>query len=247
MLDKKNLIAEMISPPLFREGEIFYEMLRKSNKAMLQEINKYKNIQNEYREYIELWVHEIKSPISSINLIGLNNKNEIITSMIEEVDKVENYIEQVLYYSRSNNVEKDYVIRLANLKDICFDVLKSKSKDFIKNKVVIETVDLESKVLTDKKWIKFILNQIFSNSLLNKYYYEMSGGEKQRVAAARALVIAVCIFYIFNSISSQKKILDLSSADKIMFDNLSLINGAMSIFVSIVFGFLIIYANNFLN
>jgi signal transduction histidine kinase len=168
MLDKKNLIAELISSPSFKEGEIFYEMLRKSNKAMLQEINKYKNIQNEYREYIELWVHEIKNPISSINLIGLNNQNDTINSIVEEVDKIENYIDQVLYYSRSNNVEKDYVIKSLNLDDICFDAIKSKSKDFIKNKVQIETKNLKAKVLTDRKWIKFILIQIFSNSL--KYF-----------------------------------------------------------------------------
>lgn len=61
-LDRKNLIAELIEPPSFAEGIILYDIVKGSNKAMLEEINKYKFLQEEYREYIELWVHEIKTP-----------------------------------------------------------------------------------------------------------------------------------------------------------------------------------------
>lgn len=164
-LDKKNLIADIISPPSFKEGIILYEILKGSNKAMLEEINKYKYLQEEYREYIELWVHEIKTPISSSKLISQNNRNEVLDSISEELDKIEYLVEQVLFYSRSNTVEKDYIIKKINLKNLCFDILKNNSKLFIQNNIRVETKDLDLDVFTDAKWMRFIITQILTNSV----------------------------------------------------------------------------------
>lgn len=164
-LDKKNLIAEMINPPTFKEGIILYDILRSSNKAMLEEINKYKFMQDEYREYLELWVHEIKTPIASSKLIAQNNKSEVMDSISEELERIEEFVEQVLFYSRSNNVEKDYLIKEVNLQKLCFDVLRKNSKLFIQNKIAVETENLDMNVFTDVKWVAFILNQILINSV----------------------------------------------------------------------------------
>lgn len=164
-LDRKNLIAEMITPPSFKEGVILYDIVKGSNKAMLEEINKYKNMQEEYREYLELWVHEIKTPIASSRLIAQNNRNDAMDSICEEMEKVEAFVEQVLFYSRSNNVEKDYIIKEVNLEKLCFDVIKKNSKLFIHNKIGIETKGLDLEVLSDSKWLSFIINQILANSI----------------------------------------------------------------------------------
>lgn len=162
-LDRKNLIAEMITPPGFKEGIILYYIVKGSNKAMLEEINKYKYMQEEYREYIELWVHEIKTPIASSRLIAQNNKSEPMDSVSEELEKIEAFVEQVLFYSRSNNVEKDYIIKEINLKKLCFTVLKKNSKLFIHNKIGVVTENLDMVVFSDAKWLEFMLNQILTN------------------------------------------------------------------------------------
>lgn len=167
-LDKKNLIAEIITPPSFKEGIILYDIIKSSNKAMIEEINKYKNIGEEYREYMELWVHEIKTPISSSKLITQNNSNPYMNSLCEELEKIEAFVEQVLYYSRSNNVEKDYMIKEVNLKKLCHDLLKTNSALFIRNKISITMENLDIVVLSDSKWLKYILNQILSNSVKYK-------------------------------------------------------------------------------
>ena len=164
-LDRKNLIAELIEPPSFAEGIILYDIVKGSNKAMLEEINKYKFLQEEYREYIELWVHEIKTPISSSKLIVQNNRSEAMDSIFEELVKIENFVEQVLFYSRSNNVEKDYIIKETNLKKLCFNSLKKNSKLFIHNKIKVTTENLDINVPIDEKWLEFILNQILTNSV----------------------------------------------------------------------------------
>ena len=175
-LDKKNLIAEMVEPPSFREGIILYDIIRGSNKAMIEEINKYKYMSEEYREYIELWVHEIKTPISSSKLIAQNHKNNITDSIYEELEKVEGLVEQVLFYSRSNNVEKDYIIKGIDLKGLCFTVLKKNSKLFIQNGIKVTIDNLEGNAFSDSKWLEFILTQILTNSV--KYSNKPNGEVK---------------------------------------------------------------------
>jgi len=164
-LDKKNLIAEMINLPSFKEGMILYDVVKRSNKAMLEEINKYRFMQEEYREYIELWIHEIKTPISSSRLIIQNNRSMPMDSIDEEFDRVEAFVEQVLYYSRSNNVEKDYFIKEIILKNLCFDILKKNSKLFIQNRISVVTDFADENVYSDAKWLEFIINQIIFNSI----------------------------------------------------------------------------------
>jgi signal transduction histidine kinase len=172
-LDRKNLIAELIESPSFMEGIILYDIIKGSNKAMLEEINKYKFLQEEYREYMELWVHEIKTPIASSRLIAQNNNSDASDSISEELEKIEAFVEQVLFYSRSNTVEKDYLIKEVNLKKLCYDLLKKNSKIFIQSKVGVEAENLDVTVLTDAKWVGFIINQILSNSV--KYSDKESG------------------------------------------------------------------------
>ena len=117
-LDEKYLITEIIKTPNFLEGKIFKNTLEQIDKSMLENVNKYKYMTEDYKEYIELWIHEIKIPIATSKMVIENNKNAITKSIDEELDKVENYIEQALFYARSNTVEKDYYIRKVVLKEI---------------------------------------------------------------------------------------------------------------------------------
>ena len=128
-LNEKYLISEIIKTPNFIEGKILKETIQDTGKSMLENVNYYKNIQEEYKEYIELWIHEVKIPIAASKMIIENNKNAITKSIDEELDKVENYIEQALFYARSNAVEKDYIINKTNLKEIVSgSILKKKTR-----------------------------------------------------------------------------------------------------------------------
>ncbi|MCX7615401.1 MAG: hypothetical protein N2Z65_06570 [Clostridiales bacterium] len=144
-IDQKNLVAEVITRPEFFEGALLYDILKASNKACLEEINKYKNLQLEYREYIEMWVHEIKTPISSSKLIAQNNRSAAIDSMAEELDAIESYVEQALFYARSNAVEKDYIIRKVSLEKPVFAVLKRDSKQLICTGISVSAIDQKCK------------------------------------------------------------------------------------------------------
>lgn len=164
-LDEKYLITEIIKTPNFLEGQILKNSLEQIDKSMLENVNKYKYMTEDYKEYIELWIHEIKIPIATSKMVIENNKNAITKSIDEELDKVENYIEQALFYARSNTVEKDYYIRKVILKEIVNESIKKNKSSLIQEKISIDIHDLEIEVNTDNKWIVFILNQIIQNSI----------------------------------------------------------------------------------
>ena len=165
-LKEKYLISEIIKTPNFIEGKILKDILQDTGKSMLENVNYYKNIQEDYKEYIELWIHEVKIPIATSKMIIENNKNEVTKSIDEELDKVENYTEQALFYARSNAVEKDYIINKTNLKEIVNGAILKNKTTLLNEKVSIELSNLkEEEVYTDSKWAVFIVNQIIQNAI----------------------------------------------------------------------------------
>lgn len=165
-LKEKYLISEIIKTPNFIEGKILKDILQDTGKSMLENVNYYKNIQEDYKEYIELWIHEVKIPIAASKMIIENNKNEVTKSIDEELDKVENYTEQALFYARSNAVEKDYIINKTNLKEIVNGAILKNKTTLLNEKVSIELSNLkEEEVYTDSKWAVFIVNQIIQNAI----------------------------------------------------------------------------------
>ena len=132
---------------------------------MLENVNYYKNIQEDYKEYIELWIHEVKIPIAASKMIIENNKNNITKSIEEELDKVENYTEQALFYARSNTVEKDYIITKTNLKEIVNAAILKNKSTLLNKRISLELKNLDKEVYTDSKWAIFIVNQIIQNSI----------------------------------------------------------------------------------
>lgn len=163
-LDKKYIITELIEKPNFLEGKILYDSLYEIDKAMNEEIKKHKLCLEELKEYIEMWVHEVKIPVSSILLMAY--KKDDIAKVVEPTKRIENFVEQVLYYARSENAEKDYIIKGSNLKEIINKVIKNNKEVFILKKVELKIENIDNiKVLTDNKWLEFIINQIINNSL----------------------------------------------------------------------------------
>lgn len=182
-LDKKYLISEVMDEADFLDGKILYSIIKETDKSMNDEILKLKLNIREYKEYIELWVHEVKTPIATCKLLIENNDLPVTESIGEEVEKVENYIEQALFYARSNTLEKDYIIKEIKIIDCINSSIKKNLNQLIENKIKIDITDIDDIVYSDSKWVEFILNQIISNSIkyrkkdnsVLKFYSEKSG------------------------------------------------------------------------
>lgn len=168
VLDKKYLILEMINKPNFYEGEIFYQTLYDINKSMIENVKEYNLSIIDFKEYVEMWIHEVKIPISSLTLLIHNNQEKIDKRYVEQIRKLDNYIDQILYYVRSENAEKDYIIKEKSLQEIIKNVALKNKEDLLASKVKLDVNVNNIKVLTDAKWLEFILNQIINNSIKYK-------------------------------------------------------------------------------
>ena len=164
-LDKKYLITAIINKPSFIEGQILYDSLYEIDKSMYEEIETYKNSINDFKEYIEMWIHEVKLPIASSTLMLHNNKPDSNKKIKEQINRIENYVEQVLYFVRSENLEKDYLIRTYNLGEIVNKVIRKNKESLLLKRIAIEIDDIDKIILSDGKWLEFIINQIVSNSI----------------------------------------------------------------------------------
>lgn len=164
LLDKKYLILETLEEPEFLDGKFFYDALYKIDKSMMENINNYRNETEDFKEYVEMWIHEIKIPIAGLMLMYHNNKT-VNKNFLDQLNSLDNLTDQILYYVRSNYAEKDFLIKEASIDKIINEVLL-KNKDSILENHIDVTVDVKNiKVLTDSKWLVFILNQIINNSI----------------------------------------------------------------------------------
>lgn len=167
-LDKKYLVLETVLEPTTYEEEIVNNILYDINKSMIENINIQKRSINEFKDYIEMWIHEVKLPIASMVLKCHNHKEVNSNELLSIIRRLDNDIDQILYYMRSEITEKDFIISEVSLKDIVRSVSLKNKDDLLENKIELEVnIDNEC-VYTDKKWMEFILNQIISNSIKYK-------------------------------------------------------------------------------
>ncbi len=164
-LPEKYLITEIWQKPRGAEKLAYYKILKRANKSMLENVTDIKEKQKDYKEYIESWVHEIKIPITSAKLLCENNKTVITNKIDEDIEEVNNYVEQALFYARMDQVSNDFMIREISLNEVIKNVLARNKKIMIQNNMKVELKDVNIKCYTDEKWLEFILNQIITNSI----------------------------------------------------------------------------------
>lgn len=163
-LDQKYLICEMVQEPSFLEGKILYDSLYEINKSMIEKIGKLQLSIDQFKDYVEMWIHEVKIPLSHLTLTIHNHQTKTSPLILEQIHKLENQVDLILYYVRSQSAQKDYLIRSSSLSQMVRNVVKKNKDYFIYQKVKIILKDLDYTVYTDSKWLEFMLNQILNNS-----------------------------------------------------------------------------------
>lgn len=180
-LEQKYLITEVMEKPVHAEDQQYYQLLKLANKSMMETITSIRHECREYKEYVEQWVHEIKTPIAAIQLTCENNKTDVTRRILSELEKTDNYVEQALFYARSENVENDYLIKRISLKDVVHGSIVHNKRLMIQNGVSLRLEDLDFHVLADSKWVEFILNQL----LVNAVKYRREQGPAVTITANR--------------------------------------------------------------
>ena len=175
-MDQRYLLGELLPDSFRLEDKLYKEMIRRSNKSVIERIRQIEDEKKDYKEYIESWVHEVKAPITGISLLCENRKStgpsedsdysdrQLFRTISMENRKIENYVDMVLYLARTEEVYKDYFIRETSLQEAVYEVLEKDRLLLIQNKIRVEA-DCKDIVYTDQKWIAFILEQMILNSV----------------------------------------------------------------------------------
>ena len=127
----------------------------------------------EMMDYYGMWAHQIKTPIAAMRILvqsGMdreeNEENQKLFRQLQmELFKTEQYVEMVLSYLKIGDIAKDMVLERCDLGKVVRQAVKKYSRLFILQKLSLEMGEIAEIVLTDEKWLSFVVEQILSNAL----------------------------------------------------------------------------------
>ena len=169
-LSERYLISEVMELPEQAEDQVYYRLLKIAGKSMLEQIGEVQRERQEYKEYIEQWIHEVKTPITAIKLICENNRCSFTRELMAELENINRFTEQALYYTRSEHTEKDYSVREISLSDVVHGAIADNKYLLRQNNMAVTVEDVEYSIYSDDKWLRFILDQLISNAVKYRTY-----------------------------------------------------------------------------
>lgn len=162
-LDLHYLSQELLSEPSAIEAKDYYTLIKLANKDMCDQIALCKSKQREYKELIEEWVHEIKTPLTSLEL--LYDKHFCPDAEIE-LEKCKSILDCCLNYIRMDTLEKDYHVESVNISNLLHElIIDNKTSIRAKDLHIDMQIDSTYTLLSDRKWLHFILSQILNNAI----------------------------------------------------------------------------------
>lgn len=138
-------------------------------------------------DYYTLWAHQIKTPIAAMCLLLQSSDSEQNLELSSELFKIEQYVEMALQYLRLDSLSTDFIIKRYNLDDIVKQAVRKYAKLFIHKKISLDFSNLVCEVLTDEKWLVFVIEQILSNAL--KYTHQGKISIYMDTNSSKSLVI----------------------------------------------------------
>ena len=116
-------------------------------------------------DYYTVWAHQIKTPIASIRLNQQNEDSEFSRQVAEDLQRIEQYVQMALVFLRLDSDTTDYVFQEKDLDEIVKGAVRKFSMQFIRRKIRLQYEPLHISVLTDEKWLSFVVEQVLSNAL----------------------------------------------------------------------------------
>ncbi|MBP3609246.1 MAG: sensor histidine kinase [Lachnospiraceae bacterium] len=175
LTELQKSVAELLYdlPPVETiEGEDYQQLVQKlcEQQAVVttQMSERYANMM----EYYTVWAHQIKTPIASMRLNLQNEDTDFSRQLSEDLQRIEQYVEMVLAFLRLDADSTDYVIKEQNLDEIVRGAIRKFSTQFIRRRLRLVYEPLNVTVISDEKWLGFVVEQVLSNAL--KYTREGS-------------------------------------------------------------------------
>ena len=171
LADEITLSAENIPLPQNGIEEDYTKLIHTLYDSLKEAENEAAEKLSDMTDYYTMWVHQIKTPIAAMGLILQNGDSPEYSELSENLQKIEQYAEMVLCYLRLDSNSSDLVIKEYDLDSIVKQAVRKFSSQFIRRQLKLVYKPLEKTVLTDEKWLLFVIEQIISNAVK----YTLSG------------------------------------------------------------------------
>lgn len=164
----RHLTSSMIDnlPKIKSIDEADYQKLIKNLTDEISDIEYKSSMKyHDMIDYYTVWAHQIKTPIASMHITLQSEDTPLSRRLSSELFRIEQYVEMVLAFLRVDSTSTDYVFKEHDLDEIVRDSIKRFSTEFIERKIKLEYSPLDKKIITDEKWLAFVIEQLLSNAL----------------------------------------------------------------------------------
>ena len=161
----EKIISEELPSPRDKIEEDYQKIIDKLKEEADLSKMKASEDYNNMIEYYTVWAHQIKTPIAAMRLNLQSEDTESARRLMGDLARIEAYVEMVLTFIRLDSDSTDYLIKEYDLDEIIRPAIRKYSKEFILKKLKLEYETVDYKVLTDSKWLSFIIEQVISNSV----------------------------------------------------------------------------------
>ena len=179
------VIESLPKPGSVEEAEL-QQIIFRLQESSAQAASEFSLRYRDMEDYYTAWAHQIKTPIAAMKLTLQQEDTVLSRRLSSELLRIEQYVEMVLTYLRLESDSSDYVFRSCTLDDVIRPVLRKFAPEFIGRKLQLTYEPISESVVTDEKWLGFVLEQVLSNALK----YTKEGGIRIYPEAPLTLCIA---------------------------------------------------------
>ncbi|WP_312373138.1 sensor histidine kinase [Lachnoclostridium sp.] len=160
-----TLSEEEFPQPQDRIEEDYQEIIRILSERYTKMYSDVDEKLSDMMDYYTMWVHQIKTPIAAMRLLLQSEEMSMSEELQDQLFKIEQYVGMVLQYLRVESMSGDLLLSRYDLDDIVKQAIKKHTKSFIRKKITLYYEEIHKKVLTDEKWLVFVIEQLISNAL----------------------------------------------------------------------------------
>lgn len=165
ILNNILIMTESLPEPKTLAESDYLEMIKKLREINILNATKHRNERSESIDYYTTWVHQIKTPISVMSMILQGEDTDEHRELSSELFRIEQYVEMILCYFRLDSNSSDFIFKQYNLDKIIRNSIRKFAPQFVRKRIKLQYESTDITVLTDEKWLSFIIEQILSNAV----------------------------------------------------------------------------------
>lgn len=184
--DNITLLAETLPPPRSLFEEDYQEMVENLLGCYKAALTEEQSRRSESIDYYTTWAHQIKTPIAAMRMILQGEDTDESRELLGELFRIEQYVAMVLCYFRLDSTSSDFVFKKYPLDAIIRQAIHNYAPQFVRKRIRLEYAGTQETVLTDEKWLLFILEQLLSNAVK----YTQKGSVKIAVSPEKLVTVS---------------------------------------------------------